>query len=187
MHRRTKYFASILYLDSVVPDWKKKLEDTHIAILVSPLHNKDIDAEGKIKKPHYHILIMFESLKSYDQAAEIINEVSGVGVEIVQSVRGYARYLIHLDNPEKAQYSENDVLELSGADYQSLIHLPQDRYSVIAEILDFCITNEIDSFAEVLIYAKDNRPEWFHVMCDNGANILINFLKSKVWTKNKYQ
>ena len=54
--------------------------------------------------------------------------------EMVNSTRGYARYLCHMDNPEKAPYSKDDVVSLGGADYEEVISLPCDDYAVLDEI-----------------------------------------------------
>ena len=47
--------------------------------------------------------------------------IGGVGVEPVKSVRAYARYLCHLDSPDKVCYRTEDVLSLSGADYNTMM------------------------------------------------------------------
>lgn len=121
MGKRTNYYACIVYYESMKAEWEKILEETHIPALVSPLHDKDLDSEGNLKKPHYHVLLLFESLKSQTQAEDIFALINGVGCERVLSVRGYSRYLIHLDSPDKAQYNADDIIELSGANYQSMI------------------------------------------------------------------
>ena len=59
--------------------------------------------------------------------------IGGVGVEPVKSVRAYARYLCHLDSPDKVCYRTEDVLSLSGADYNTMIQLASDKYSAIGE------------------------------------------------------
>ena len=75
-----------------------------------------LDEDGnkivKPKKPHYHVMIMYDSVKTIEQAREVLSAIGGVGVEIVNSVRGYARYLCHLDNPEKYQYDKGFVKSL---------------------------------------------------------------------------
>lgn len=186
MKNRTRYYASIGYLESLAENWIDILSNTHIPIYISPLHDKDIDIiSGEFKKPHYHILLAYDSLKSPSQAEEIFNQIKSVGCERVASLRGYCRYLIHLDSPEKAQYNADDVIELSGADYQAMIRLPQDRYAIIKEIIEYCCEHDIDSFAEILEYSKDNRHDWFISLVDGCSVLLINYLKSRNWTKHR--
>ena len=100
---RTRNFATVVYPESAPADWMERLDQHHIAALVSPLHDKDKNPSGEPKKAHYHVLLMFESPADYEsKVAPIFAEIGGVGRETVGSARGYARYLCHLDNPEKA-------------------------------------------------------------------------------------
>lgn len=49
-------------------------------------------------------MILFEGVKTSEQAKEVFSAIGGVGIEPLKSTRAYARYLCHLDNPDKAQY-----------------------------------------------------------------------------------
>ena len=97
---RTRNFATVVYPESAPEDWINKLEELHVAVLVSPLHDKDINPSGEPKIPHYHVLLMFESPKDFEtQIQPIFDSIGAVGRELVNSARGYARYLCHLYNP----------------------------------------------------------------------------------------
>ena len=102
---RTRNFATIIYEESAPENWREILSDLLIPCFISPYHDSDINPNGEPKKPHWHVLIMFDSVKTMEQAKEIFDKVGGVGCEKVNSLRGYARYLCHLDNPEKFQYN----------------------------------------------------------------------------------
>ena len=78
-----------------------------------------------------------------EQAQEVFSVIGGVGMEPLKCARAYARYLCHLDNPEKAQYETADVISCSGADYQTMINLATDKYSAIGEMIDFCLQNGV--------------------------------------------
>ena len=118
---RKRNYATLVYPDSAPENWQEILSELKIPVFISPLHDKDVNADGKPKKPHYHVQFIFDGKKSDDQFKEIIAKFGGVGVEDVQSLRGYARYLCHLDNPDKAQYNTSMVKALGGADYFSVI------------------------------------------------------------------
>lgn len=180
--KRTRNFATVVYPESAPESWIDILTECRVPALISPLHNLDVNPTGEVKKEHYHVIIMFDSVKTTEQACEIFNKICGVGCEVVQSVRGYARYLCHLDNPEKHQYDEKDVRCLCSADYYSLIGLTIDKYKAVAEILDYCAENQVYSYADLLIYAKNERYDWFRVLCDNGTVVVKEFLKSLKWT-----
>ena len=185
---RTRNFATVVYPESAPSDWMDRLDQLHIATLISPLHDKDTNPNGDQKKPHYHVLLMFESPVDFESKVKpIFEEIGAVGRESVNSCRGYARYLCHLDNPEKAQYDMEDVISCSGADYQTMINLATDKYSAIGEMIEFCLQNGIVSYAQLLLFAKENRNDWFRVLCDNGSLTMVQFLKSHYWEISKYE
>ncbi len=178
---RTRNFACVVYPESAPKEWQDILCEQFVPAFVSPLHDSDINPGGEQKKAHYHVLLMFDSVKTTEQAHAIFEKIGGVGCEVVQSIRGYARYLCHLDNPEKAQYSVDDVRQLCGADYVGTIGLVTDKYKSIAEIIDFCLTEDIVAYSTLLEYARCNRFDWFRVLCDNGTVVVKEYLKSRTW------
>lgn len=182
---RVRNFATVVYPESAPENWLEILGDEKIPTFVSPLHDKDIDPQNQPKKNHYHVMIMFEGKKSMEQVAEIFKSFGGVGVEIVKSVRGYARYLCHMDNPEKAQYDQGDVRCFGGADYPSTVGLAIDRYIAIKEMIAFCDETGIVSYSDLLEYCAEERFDWFRILCDSGTVVMKEYLKSKYWTYGK--
>ena len=154
---RTRNYATVVYPESAPNDWIEVLTQQFVPCFISPLHDKDVNPGGEPKKPHYHVLIAFDGVKTSDQAKAIFEKIGGVGCEVVQSLRGYARYLCHLDNPEKAQYDTRDVRSLSGANYDSVIGLPTDKYQAIRDMIKFCEENDIISYRKLLLYAECER------------------------------
>lgn len=178
---RTRNFATVVYPESAPTGWQDILIEQFVPAFISPLHNLDVNPTGEVKKEHYHVIIMFEGVKTNEQAKEIFDLIGGVGCERVQSIRGYARYLCHLDNPEKYQYRIEDVRSLCGADYTGTIGLATDKYKAVGEMIDFCIESGIVSYSQLLIYARQERYDWFRVLCDNGTIVVKEFLKSLDW------
>lgn len=178
--KRTRNWATIVYdVDSL--DWRDKLEDFCVPFFVSPLHANDIDPTGEPKKPHYHVLIMFDGVKTQDQAKEVFESIGGVGCEKVASLRGYARYLCHLDNPDKYIYDINQVFSFGSADYFGIISLPTDKYDAIADMMDWIDREHCISFARLLRYARDNNEIWFRSLCDNSTVVMREYIKSYTW------
>lgn len=184
---RTRNYATIVYPDSAPENWQEILSDQLVPAFISPFHDKDLNPDGKEKKPHWHVMIMYEGVKTIEQASEVFDKIGGVGCEVVQSLRGYSRYLCHLDNPEKHQYSSEQVRSLCGADYAGSIGLVTDKYKAIGEMIDFCVEFNIISYSELLEYCRMNRFDWFRVLCDNGTVVMKEYLKSKSWTDNNYR
>lgn len=175
-------YACVIYPDSVDPNWKEIITQSHIPCFVSPLHDKDKNADGEPKKPHQHVILMYQSPHKPEQAKSIFESFGGVGCEIVKELRGYARYLCHLDNPEKERYSENDVLSFNGCDYSEVIALTSDKYVALGEMQDFCDKYNIVSFYVLAKYARSQRHDWYRILCDCGTVYMTQFLQSRKWS-----
>lgn len=182
--KRTRNYASIIYPSSAPDNWIDIFKRTCVPAFISPLHNLDRNSDGSKKKEHFHLLMCFDNVKTIEQAKELVDVVNGVGIEYVRSLRGYARYLCHLDDPSKAQYSVNDVISCAGADYYAVINSSSSKYEAIAEMMEYCLQEDISSFASLLYYSKNQRPDWFRVLCDSGSIPIIQFLKSRYWEIN---
>lgn len=174
---RTKHYATIVYQESMPENLDEILNDLHIRILKSPLHDKDLTKDGTLKKPHYHILLMFDSLKSRNQAKEIIDSFGGVGCEVVNSVKAYARYLAHLDNPEKAQYSVDDIVAFGGANID-LTEKEIDKRNAVIDVCRICVDNGFSEFCDLVDYLIEFRPEYVDTVV-SSSYFINSYLKSK--------
>ncbi len=85
---RTRNYATIVYEESSFKCWMEILKKQMVPAFVSPLHNKDINPTGELKKSHWHVIVMFDSMKTKKQAKELFDKIGGIGVEVVQSLRG---------------------------------------------------------------------------------------------------
>lgn len=180
---RKRAFAFELYLDSCADDWMEQLKDTHLKILVSPLHDKCKKKDGTPKKPHYHIEVLYDGKKSVDN---VLDDFAGVGIandyiEVVASARGYARYLCHLDDPDKYQYDVNDVIALGGVDYFKLIAGVDDKYAIFKEMVVWIVKNNCHSFSDLYLYAMLHNDSWFRQLSD-GCGAIKEFIKSRKFT-----
>ena len=178
---RSRVYATILYPDSAPPNWKEIIVDWHVSTLISPLHDKDINPDGSLKKPHHHIMIMFDGLKSWNQVKPLFNSIKAVGREKVMSTRGYARYLCHLDNPEKAQYKPQDVICYGGADYTLINNLPTDDLKALIDIFDFISMYQVRSLAHLIDYSRKYRTDWLLLVLRSHAYIIDKYIKSLTW------
>lgn len=184
---RTRNYATVVYPESAPEGWQQILAEQFVPAFISPLHKDDLNPTGEPKKPHYHVLIMFDSVKTMEQAQDIFSLIGGVGCEVVKSIRGYARYLCHLDNPEKAQYEPSEVTNLCGADYIGTIGLAIDKYVAIGEMQDFCEKYNVVSFYALSKYARSHRPDWHRILCDCGSVFMREYLKSRMWSADNDQ
>ena len=180
---RTRVFACVVYPDSAPADWLGKLTEQHVPAFVSPLHDMDENPDGSAKKAHWHVMLMFEGVKSQEQVDEMLDEVLGQNrvkhYEKVNSTRGYARYLCHMDNPEKAQYDKSKVRCLSGADYEEVIALPSDDWAVLEDIFDYLEESGELYYSRFINYCRHHRRDWFKLLMKRYSYVVIQWLKSE--------
>lgn len=179
---RTRNYATIVYPESAPENWQEILASHFVPAFISPLHCDDVNPTGEQKKAHYHVIIMFDSVKTIEQATEIFQTIGGVGCDVVKSIRGYARYLCHLDNPEKAQYPPESVKSICGADYISIIGLAVDKYIALCEMEEFCDNYDVVSFYALCKYARVHRPDWSRVLKESGTMYMREYLQSRKWS-----
>lgn len=184
---RKRNFFFLVAPESAPKGWREILESEHVPAFISPLHDKDVKDDGAAKYPHYHVLVMFRGKKSIEQVQDLAHKCGAVNdhVEPCQDARAYARYLCHLDDRSKAQYSVSEVVSLGGADYIGTIGTASDTDIALAEMMDWCQEQGCYSFYRLSLYARDNRPDWFRVVSTKRTVFLTAWLKSMQWEINQ--
>ena len=184
---RSTSWVFLIYPESCKPNWYQILDDYHISFAHSPLHDKDVNPDGEIKKSHYHVLLIFESLKSYDQVKEITSNCGGTIPQIALSTRGTVRYFIHLDNPEKYQYNESDIVT-HGVNIKDLLQLStSEAHYILSDILSYCNENNIVDYSVLVDYSLMYNTEWFDLVCERYTLFLTSYFKSKFNFKSKHE
>lgn len=182
--QRTRNFAFILYPESAPTDWLSLLNSFHIPMCISPLHQPDDGGEDEFTnlKPHHHVMIMFSNVKTLDQASKISEAVNGSKLVIrIDDLGGYARYLCHLNDPDKEQFSPAQVICLAGADYNYLIELSSTMYNAIGEMMDFIEQYDIRSFARLSRWAKKYNATWFKALTTYCSYFMDKYIKARTW------
>ena len=144
---RYRYWTIVVYPDSAPQDWRQKLDG--LQWVESPLHDKDVNAAGTPKKAHWHIMILFDGKKSYEQVKEIADSLNGASPQYVQNVVGMVRYFAHLDNPEKAQYDKSEIIG-HGVDVSKYLDSEDDIDKLEQDIEIFCEENNITEYAQLI-------------------------------------
>lgn len=177
---RKRNWTVVVYPESAPENWREILDDEHIEWVESPLHDKDINPDGSVKKPHWHIMLLFEGKKNYEQIKEITDKINAPSPKYVQSVRAMTRYFAHLDNPEKAQYSVSEIKGHGGVDLAELLKPNAScRYEMISEMVEYIKKNEITEFIDFVDFSKNEHyDDWFPLLCDSAAFIIREVIKS---------
>lgn len=175
---KIRNFATIVYPESAPEGWMTWLRNSGNRGYISPLHNPDGE-EGGEKKPHYHVMIMFNGPQRKTAAESIVRQIGGVGIEKITNREGYSRYLSHLDNPEKEQLNIQDVVEFGGAKYLDDIGGEGCKLSGLVEVLDFVERNNITSYATLVKYCLRYNPLWFSVLIGREGYVIKEYLYSR--------
>lgn len=173
-NNRSSNWLFLVYPDSAPDDWREVIDDLHIRWTESPLHEFDIEPTGEVIKAHWHILLQYDSLKSFGQVLEVTDSVNGTRPIVCQSPRGSVRYFAHLDNPEKYQYNPALIVPHGGADVKELLKPTSGfRYAYIKDMARFIKENNIYYYDEFFEYCAENRfDDWFSLLCDNSTMVI---------------
>lgn len=130
----------------------------HVPFILSPWHDKDINrSNGEFKKSPKHGALFFETLKSYSQVSDMLQEKfnSPSHVEVVMSPKGMYDYFTHAQNPEKTLYNIDDIE--SGAGFQLEKFLTeQSSVMFFNEVIDLIESNDLTEFEELVYFAHAN-------------------------------
>ena len=177
--KRTRAYTCIAYPDSAPSDWRDIIDSYHIAWAASPLHDRDINADGSAKKPHWHIMLTWDSVKTPEQAQEIADAIHGTMVLPVQSQRALLRYMIHMDNPDKAQYNAADLETHGGLDASDALRRSDASVTVLVrDMCRWCAENGVTELCDLMMYAMDAEPDWWDALCNRCAYVMGQYLKS---------
>lgn len=173
---RAKDWTFVAYPESLPENWKTLLvEEFDVSkAIISPLHDKDVldDPDRTAKKPHYHVILRYGSMKSFSQIEEITKALGQPIPQKVKNIEGAVRYLIHADSPDKAQYQKSDIATIGAVDidkYFTRTNAEED--ALHAEIIEFVCDNDITEFAVLMDYARVHNYDWFRFLCRHSYMI----------------
>lgn len=176
---KSKYFCAILYPDSTTYDTDyviKALSKEHLTFAVSPIHDKDVEEDGSPKKEHYHLLLAYPSATTLNNINRWF-KACGLPESDLHTVRvcasgvGYYRYLTHKDNPEKAQYNDNEIRIFNDSNelFKKFSKTSSDKIDDLVRI--FQIVDELNtiSFHSLIQYLMLNERDLFKMLTSSSA------------------
>lgn len=154
-----KHFTYVVYPESAPDDWIEQLRQSGLRFVVSPLHDKDINADNTPKKEHYHVIVSWGNNTTYKSARALCNMLNCPMPQLLRNCNGMYRYLTHKDNPEKYQYTEKPNR------YNGWIR-PLDNTdisSIKEEIFGMIYTRYCTEYGELLMICQQIGSEYFEV------------------------
>lgn len=179
-YQKGRDWATCCYPESVNQDWLNTLQESKLQIAISPLHDKDINPDGTLKKPHWHILIRYDGPTTQNHVKELCDKIGAVNPVKIESARGMYRYHIHQDNPEKYQYDSRDRILLNGFNTDSLDFLTDneiDQYE--NEIIDYIEEYNITEYYQLITLLKRNQLKELLKVSKKHTVMINAFIKSR--------
>lgn len=186
---RTRNWTVVLYPEDLPLNWREILDEKRFKWIESPLHDQDTNPDGTPKKAHHHAIFMFSSVKTFEQLTGLLKMIFGesetgsiVGIAEPQKVsdRGaLVRYFAHLDHPDKAQYSINDIIGHNGADPTDVMRYSRtEKQNMIIEMEEFIENNNITELCDLSKAIRYDFPEWHYVLTTEKTTFFCKLLDS---------
>lgn len=177
---KKRAWAFVLYPESAPNDWLDLLQQKGVSFAVSPLHDKDINPTGEIKKSHYHIILNYSGPTTFNSVQELTNSLNQPIPIPLEQIKGYFRYFTHKDNPEKYQYNENDIRLFNGFDALEFNELSKSEVQFyIREIQNLIRENNICEYCELLDHLLDNELKECYDVASNHTLLFNTYITSR--------
>ncbi len=158
--------ALVCYPESI-PDETNVFTDIENSISVGfkyILHDKDKTKDGKLKKPHYHLL--FQGTLTQSEWKRVYNLTGVKHHEDMFTAEESERYLDHENAPDKYQYSKDDIHTSSTWDDDTWERIKEKEQQILEEkdigvdytidILTSIEEKNLTSFRELTKYVMSN-------------------------------
>lgn len=145
------------------------LNGTGLPYAISPLHDRDYNPDGTLKKPHWHCIVMFPGPTTYNKVNSLCTDLNASIPKRILSVVGIYRYFTHKDNPEKAQYDELNIITGNGFDIKDIKGMTtSELLACKKQIIDIILSNNISEYSSLVDYLLFNELiDLFGVVSNN--------------------
>lgn len=191
--QRTRNWTVIFYPEDLPEDWQQQVDELHCKWIEGPLHDHDVNANGEPKKPHYHTLFMFDSVKRQEQVTAMLVGLFGesesgsiIGAakpQLVNDRSAIVRYMAHMDNPEKFQYDVADIKGHNGADPAEVLRYSASETRLMVVAMEEYIEDQgITELAEFSRAIRYDYPEWHTILATKMTVYFNAFIRSRRYT-----
>lgn len=177
---KKRNWTFVLYPESAPKDWRDILQKTGLPVAISPLHDKDKDPNGELKKAHYHIILCYNNTVTGRMVKKLVDELEQPIPLPIDSVRGIYRYFVHKDNPDKYQYDEKDIVSLNGFNIRDYADLSSsDKSKIKLELTKLIKENNICEYSDFMdeVISLD-KSDYFFIASTNTL-YFDSYIRSK--------
>lgn len=188
---RKQNFEFIIYPEHYNDDKMeilKRLMLLKIPFVLSPLHDKDIKEDGQLVKPHYHVLILYDSVKTAQQVeCDLLNcgitwnygldENKIVFKNFAKSVKGTIRYFVHAGWSEKYQYNYNDCV-FYNINKDEILLSSMSENEACKKIIEIIENNGITEYRDLMNMLQDKDDTLALFLIKKLNHTIITYLRS---------
>lgn len=181
MALKGRNWAFVVYPESLPSNWEEIIVETGLPMAFSPLHDQDVNPTGESKKAHYHVICYYENATTSRAVKEnVTDKLNGTIPIKLESMTGMYRYHLHLDNPEKYQYSDKDRKFFNGFDVNKVDSLTYTEISkLLQEIQSIIRTKSILEYSDLLDLLLDNDLFNLWDVARNHTLLLNTYISSR--------
>lgn len=178
---RGRNWAFVVYPESLPKNWEEIVTETGLPMAFSPLHDKDLNPTGEVKKPHYHVICYYENPSTQKSVKEYVTDKLNGTIPIkLESMVGMYRYHLHLDNPDKYQYDDRYRKFFNGFDVNKVDALTYTEISkLLREIQVLIKDNKIYEYSDLLDVLLESEKFNMWDVARNHTILLNSYITSK--------
>lgn len=186
--KENRSYEAILYPESCNGYIQKLADNFPSACCLSPLHDRDIDNDGCIKKPHFHFIAHYSGKKNpYNFYCDVCNTFGDSCFNTIQSksdISAAVKYLAHTfcKDKKKAKYNIDDIISYNGFDASKyLFENTGDLMENINNIMEIIDSENILFYNKLARYLqKENSSLFMALVKDRDVrSFTMNYLKGK--------
>lgn len=185
---KKRNWAFVAYPESLPNAWIEQLQQSGLQCAISPLHDRDYNADGSLKKAHYHVILCYSGPTSFNVVCKLVCEQLGQPIpQALEQIRGYYRYFTHKDNPEKAQYNESEIKSINGFNIKDYVELTKSEIVKIKSNIQTIIKdNQIYEYSDLLdfLQCKENYLNEYEIALNNTL-LFDRYISSRRHKKNE--
>jgi hypothetical protein len=148
-------------------------------------HDKDVDEFGSPKKPHWHLLFSFGSPRDLNTVMNYFKKYSFLlpnSFEKIGSLHWAKRYLVHADDPQKAQYNFADV-ETNDVNYTDLFLSRLGKVAELVHVENFF--KDVGNCKTFWEFIEPIRPQLACVGFAQKLNLIMSLRRHYDWYHEK--
>lgn len=177
---KKRYWAFVLYPESAPADWLDILQASGLPCAVSPLHDKDLNADGEPKKAHHHIILAYSGPTTFNSVNSFVSSLNCPIPIPLESVRGMYRYFTHMDNPEKYQYSDVDIRCINGFSVADFVELTKSEvHNIIIAVEKLIVEKNFFEYCDVSDFLRDSCMITEHHIFTSHTMHFTSYLRSR--------